>query len=237
MYLLIDAGNSRLKYGLHDGEAWLLQQSGSLQEDALAIPAGFAAQKIVIANVAGQDVARRLQTLLAPCDAPIEWLKASVQRCGVVNDYENPAALGADRWAAAIAAWQQMGEACMVISAGTATTIDLVSQAGHFRGGCILPGLVTMLESLTVKTADLPMGTGHFQLPPRNTHDAITTGCLLAQAGAIERMASLLGKGAPVLLTGGNAERIQPYLQLPVRLIPGLVLDGLLEIATDGGME
>lgn len=233
MYLLIDAGNTRLKYGLHDGKAWLTQEICPLDAD-IELPAGLKLQKIVIANVAGQKVAQGLQARLIQHEAPTEWLKASAQRCGLINNYENPSALGADRWAAAIAGWQRTGKACLVVSAGTATTIDLISHEGRFCGGCILPGLSTMLESLSTRTASLPLSTGNFQLPPRNTHDAIATGCLLAQTGAIEHMASLLDKDATILLTGGNAQRIQPHLRLPAHLVPGLVLEGLLQIATDG---
>lgn len=233
MYLLIDAGNTRLKYGLHDGADWLVQDASALDAaEPLRLPPAVRPHRIVVSNVAGDAVAGRIDALLKDFDAPVEWLRASPRRCGLANGYAHAEALGPDRWAAAIAGWRTSG-ACLVVSAGTATTIDIVMAAGHFAGGCILPGLDTMLDSLPRRTAGLPRSHGAYAIPPRNTHDAIATGCLLAQAGAIERMAEEAGR-PPVLLTGGNAERILPCLRLPARHMPGLVLDGLLAIATDG---
>lgn len=231
MYLLIDAGNTRIKYGLHDGTNWLAQNACALDApELLSLPAGIRPRRVLVSNVAGVSVAERIGARLESYGAEVEWLRASQSRCGLANGYERVETLGTDRWAAAIAGWRTRG-ACLVVSAGTATTIDIVTAEGLFAGGCILPGLDTMIESLPLRTAGLPCSTGRYELPPRNTHDAIATGCLLAQAGAIERMAE--AAGSPVLLTGGNAERILPHLRLPASYLPGLVLDGLLAIATD----
>ncbi|MEN3110412.1 type III pantothenate kinase [Uliginosibacterium paludis] len=233
MHLLIDAGNSRLKYGLHDGRQWILQNDTNGLAPELLLPDGLIPTGIVVSNVAGAAVGQQISKVIDSFAAPVEWLSASASRCGLINDYERPGALGSDRWAAAIAARRLTQSECLVVSCGTATTIDIVRADGHFAGGCILPGLQTMLDSLVRRTAGLPLSTGNLKLPPRNTHDAIATGCLLAQAGAIERMARLLGDGAQIILTGGNAERIKPHLQIAASLRPGLVLDGLLAVALD----
>ncbi len=233
MYLLIDAGNSRLKYGLHDGRTWLLQADTSGLAPELRLPAEASPHKILVSNVAGQAVGEQIARALEKFSAPVEWLSSSKCRCGLSNAYEQPESLGTDRWAAAIAAWQMTTSECLVVCCGTATTIDLITAEGVFSGGCILPGLETMLESLVKRTAGLPLSTGELKLPPRNTHDAIATGCILAQTGAIERMADLSGKHTRILLTGGNASRIQPHLQRPAVLHAGLVLDGLLAIARE----
>lgn len=233
MFLLIDAGNSRLKYGLHDKQRWLSQGDTSLLQPDFNLPADFEPARIIVSNVAGAETGNRIQQALSRFAARVEWFRASAQRCGLINDYEQPDTLGADRWAAAIAAWKHLHSACIVVSCGTATTIDLINDQGHFTGGCILPGLDTMLESLARKTAGLPLSTGTLILPPRNTHDAIATGCLLAQSGAIEHMARQLGPDASLLLTGGNAVRIHPHLQVKASIKQGLVLEGLLNVARE----
>lgn len=232
-FLLIDAGNSRVKFGCHADGEWL--QRDTLQLDAPAnLPADFEPERIVIANVAGEHVAQTLEATLDPWRDRIEWLRGSPERCGLHCDYEDPLRLGADRWAAAIGAWNLLRTACLVVCAGTATTVDVVTGDGHFSGGCILPGLELMIDSLARGTAGLPRAEGRFALPPRNTHDAITTGCLQAQVGAIDRMRTLLPAAAPVLLAGGNGGLLAPYLEGDVREMPWLVLEGLLAVAQRG---
>ncbi|PLK47945.1 type III pantothenate kinase [Uliginosibacterium sp. TH139] len=233
MYLLIDAGNTRLKYACHDGSRWLSQHAVALDAPGLTLPVGFAPARIVIANVAGPGVAAHLERLLTDIHAPCEWLMASAMRCGLRNDYEHPASLGADRWAAAIGAWHMLRSNALVVCAGTATTIDIVQDTGNFAGGCILPGLELMLDALAHNTAGLPRSRGNYVMPPRNTHDAIASGCLLAQTGAIQLIAMQLPPATPILVAGGNGARLLPHLGATARLQSDLVLQGLLAIATD----
>lgn len=243
MFLLIDAGNSRVKIACHDGGHWLLRAAlGDVAQFAASLPGGFQPQRIVIANVAGPAMAERLQRALVGFSAPIEWLQGSAQRCGLRCDYAQPARLGPDRWAAAIGAWQHLASDCLVVCAGTATTVDVIRQPGIFAGGCILPGLDLMLEALAAKTAALPRAQGSLPeeallTPPTETHAAIRAGCLHAQLGAIERMAALLPAGAPILLAGGHAEALAPHLGERARLLPWLIMDGLLAIATESGIN
>jgi len=90
-----------------------------------------------------------------------------------------------------------------------------------------------MKSSLARKTAGLPLARGRFSAEPRNTADAIETGCLLAQAGAIERAFAAMEHGAACVLAGGAASRIAQHLSIPVRLVDNLVLEGLVRIAED----
>jgi type III pantothenate kinase len=120
-----------------------------------------------------------------------------------------------------------------VVTAGTATTVDVLRGDGRFVGGVILPGLELMKRSLARDTAGLPLAKGRFAGEPRNTADAIETGCLLAQAGAIERAFATMEPGAACVLAGGSARRIARHLSIPVRLVDNLVLEGLVRIAED----
>ena len=122
---------------------------------------------------------------------------------------------------------------CLVVAAGTATTADILRSDGTFAGGVILPGFDLMKRSLAHNTAGLPLAKGRFSNPPRSTADAIETGCLLAQAGAVERAFAATDPGAVCLLAGGAAERIAPHLSIPVRLVDNLVLEGLVQIAKE----
>jgi type III pantothenate kinase len=87
-----------------------------------------------------------------------------------------------------------------------------------------------MQRALSRNTAGLPLSRGRFAQEPRCTADAIESGCLHAQAGAIERMYARLEAGAVCLVSGGNAERIQPILNIPARVVDNLALEGLVRI-------
>ena len=228
MILCLDAGNTRLKYGLGDGSGWRLQ--GALDYKAFAdLPAKLPEKptRIFACNVAGEEVRLHIEALAAGLGLPLAWLTSAFAACGVSNGYDNPRQLGADRWAALIAARALHDGAAVVVMAGTATTIDALDAKGLFRGGLILPGLALMRAALASNTADLPHAAGRYQPQPTNTDDAIVSGAIHATLGAIERMHGTLGDAALCLLSGGAAEDLAPHMSVPCRLIDNLVLEGL----------
>lgn len=237
--LLIDAGNSRIKWALTEGAAWL--QQGVLDcTDASALRRQFAAwpapDRILVSNVAGAAVAQQIRAACAGWQQSVEFIAAQAEQCGVRNAYEQPAQLGSDRWAALIAAWQQTHTACLVVHCGTATTVDALSAGGEFRGGLILPGIALMRQSLAAATAGLAATAGEWREFPRNTADAMASGAIAATCGAIRRQYELLDTpGARCLLGGGAADFIQPHLQLPLERVDNLVLRGLQIIGTGNG--
>ncbi|MDK9704231.1 MAG: type III pantothenate kinase [Sulfuritalea sp.] len=228
MILCLDAGNTRLKYGLFDGAGWLKQRALDYARlDDLPSRLREKPARIVACNVAGEELRGRIEALAAQIGAPLDWLASSFTACGVTNGYDNPRQLGADRWAALIAARALHPGPCLVVMAGTATTIDALDDKGLFRGGLILPGLSLMRAALARNTADLPYAAGHYQPQPTNTDDAIVSGAIHATLGAIERMQATLGADALCLLSGGAAADLAPHLGLPHRLVDNLVLEGL----------
>ena len=235
--IAIDAGNTRIKWGVRDGANWVAQ--GALPTGDAASLAGVsagwpAAVRVVACNVAGGAVEEAISHALKTRFPSLLWLRSSAESCGVHNGYAQPERLGADRWAALIGARGQVSSACLVVCAGTASTVDWLDADGVFRGGLILPGVDLMRAALARNTAQLPLAEGKFSIAPRNTMDAIASGCLHAQIGAIERMFSgLAGEpGAVCLLTGGAAPRLAPHLNIPFRLEENLILDGLVRFAT-----
>jgi type III pantothenate kinase len=232
--LAIDCGNSRLKWGLHRDGAWLRQDSVPLGAIVRLEPQWRelgAVDKVVVSNVAGHAVGLEIEQLLARW--PVEPLRVAPRRsqCGVVNGYEEPERLGADRWAALIGARALEPGPCLVVDAGTATTADMLAADGTFTGGVIFPGVSLMKRALAQHAAQLFLAEGRFVPEPRNTRDAIETGCLLAQAGAIERVHASMAPGARCLVSGGNAAKIVPVLRIQARVVDNLVLEGLLKIA------
>ncbi len=236
MNIAIDAGNSRIKWGVHDGTRWLdtgvlaTADVAWLSEAADEWPAQA---RVVVCNVAGSEVAASISALLAERLTRASFLHASAEACGVRSAYEHPSQLGADRWAALIGARARSASACLVVCAGTATTVDLLDASGVFRGGLIVPGFDLMRAALAANTAQLPLADGVFRAAPRNTEDAIVSGCLQAQLGAVERMFAVIAgePGARCLLTGGAAERLATHLNIPFESVDNLILGGLLRYA------
>jgi type III pantothenate kinase len=240
MNLAIDAGNSRVKWGWHDGDRWTALASVSLIEFAAASHDinPFAAthedpQRIVISNVAGEDARELLLNWTSTFDCAPLWLTGEAERCGVRSRYERPEQLGPDRWATLIAARAQHKGSCLVVNAGTATTVDMLSAKGEFLGGAIMPGVELMRFVLHEHTGRLPIQKGSLREAPRNTADAIETGCRHAQAGMVERMRRAMGGAPACVVSGGNGRQLADSLALPCRYVEHLVLDGLALIALD----
>jgi type III pantothenate kinase len=232
LVLAIDCGNTRLKWGVNDGAGWRAQ--GSLVYADLP---GFAdllrsqphVECAVAANVAGPQVGEAVRAAVAALGLPLLWAKSQSAQHGVCNLYDNPEQLGADRWAALVGARALHPDACLVVCAGTATTVDVLDAEGNFQGGLILPGVELMCCALAANTAQLPLASGKFAGLPRNTMDAIVSGCLHAQAGAIERMFEQVAahSGAICLVGGGAAGQFFELLRVPKRHVDNLVLEGL----------
>ena len=240
-WLLVDAGNTRIKWGIHDGRSWVaLDAVATADADTLAdawTPV-IAVHRALASNVAGTGVAQTMDGLCAAAKVPLRFIRSEPRQLGVVNGYSDPAQLGSDRWAALIAAHHTERGHKLVVNAGTALTVDALTDDGHFLGGLIVPGPALMRRSLDRGTAGLRLTEGVFRGFPASTPDAITTGAIQAGAGAIERMgAAMARRGTPaarIVLSGGAAPEIAGHLHAPHAIHENLVLDGLALIARAG---
>ena len=249
MLLVIDIGNTRTKWALADSEGNLSPMELCLNADIghAKFPISQVT-KVVVSNVAGEQLANTITQLLQPL--VVHFVGATAQACGVKNQYA--ADLGTDRWAALVAAWHNTKHATVVVNAGTAITIDAlapsnnksaINQAAEFLGGTIMPGLNTMRASLSANAALLNVEEGVWQEFPTNTSDAIQAGCLNAIIGAINLMLKRLEKqcGRPplLLLSGGDADKIAQALGMQILnlatkqviITENLVLQGLVLLA------
>jgi type III pantothenate kinase len=242
--LVIDVGNSRMKWGLHGPRGWsTLGVTPNSEIGALSLRDWHSLARPVRAvgvNVAGEAARVRVEAQLARWRLAPEWLTATDAACGVTNRYARPAQLGADRWASLVAAWQRstatdlFPPACVVVNAGTAVTIDALDEEGVFRGGLILPGIRLMLQALAENTSGLKAPAGEFRNFPDNTADAIYTGAVQAVCGAIEQMRREIDSNPAHVrcyLAGGAAPEISLHMNPPLEVVDNLVLEGVLALA------
>jgi type III pantothenate kinase len=237
--LAIDAGNSRIKWGLAQDADWLARGAVATA-DAAALAQALAnleaPERIVVANVAGDAVAQSIAAAVLRFGIVADVLNSRDEQCGVRSSYATPGQLGPDRWAALVGARAIYDGACAVVNAGTTMTVDALSAEGVFLGGFIVPGYALMRAMLASNTARLALQEGRFSFFPDNTGDAIARGAINARAGAVDRMVRYMtdaGEVEPaVLLSGGDATLVAPLLNQRVQVVDNLVLEGLLRIGT-----
>lgn len=248
--LLIDIGNTRLKWALHADArpaAPVLAQGAEFLEHIERLAEGPWSQleppgRMLGCAVAGDAVRRRAEAQIEEAwDLSPQWVHASAAEAGLTNGYDHPARLGADRWVAMIGARQRMLAAgparpMVVVMVGTAVTVEAVDAQGRFLGGFILPGHGIMLRALESGTAGLHVPTGDVREFPTNTSDALTSGGTYAIAGAIERMVQHVrrhcGADPSCFMTGGAGWKMAPHMSVGFELVDSLIFDGLLEIAS-----
>lgn len=240
MILALDAGNSRIKWGLWQDRGFIAQGAIATRDAAGLFDVLHVHQQpsaVIGSNVAGAPVGAEIERALPPWRRHVRWIDSRATQCGVTSHYVAPEQLGTDRWAALIGAHRRGVGASVVVDAGTAVTVDALTAQGDFLGGLILPGIELMAQALARGTAGLPLETGAYEDFPRSTMNAIHSGAVQAIAGAIERVAQALAARAQgavqVLLCGGAAPSLAPRLSVPTVLAPALVLEGLVEIARE----
>jgi type III pantothenate kinase len=261
--LLLDAGNSRLKWALCEhGE--LSQQGGveyewprlAAQLDAsfttLAVATGRL-DGVLLCNVAGNKLEvvlrKKLATHWLPTDESavhrvqettsltIKNVIAQADAYGVRNAYQQPAQLGADRWAGLVAARQHCVGLTCIIDCGTALTVDVLTEEGVHAGGIIVPGMEMMIESL-IENTDGIASSGQAEVSPlavTNTADAVQAGVVAAMRGAVQQMLQYcrdeIGEEPTCVLTGGKAERLLSALPSDTIYDPDWLFKGLAIIA------
>ncbi|AAZ96414.1 Putative transcriptional acitvator, Baf [Thiobacillus denitrificans ATCC 25259] len=237
--ILLDAGNSSLKWAVVEDGTWLAR-GRSDYSDLSAVEAELdAGSECFIASVASRVYEEKLAALLTAAGCSAVWLKSEAAFDDVTNDYRDPTQLGVDRWMGLVAARARRRAPTLVVSAGTAMTVDALSGDGSFLGGLIVPGVALMQRSLQQGTAGGAAAGGAWQAFPRCTADAAYSGIIAALCGAVEgqhvRLAAHEGISPACLITGGGAETLLPHLGVDAEHVPTLVLEGIERVARAGG--
>ena len=248
MTVVVDIGNARIK--------WARVRHGALSEFGEALHVDDVEQalklfsadvttevnRIVGTNVAGGNIAARLNKLADECwGVSPEWINTSSEQFGVTCGYAEPCRLGVDRWVAVLAAYERASGAACVIDAGTAVTFDAVDAEGKHLGGLIMAGPRLVTATLRSETSEIGNTTMSEKIPRglqlmgRSTDEAVAHGAMLGVAAAVDRalkvVTDALRTEPLILLTGGHAKALCPWLESTVQYREHLVLEGLALIA------
>ena len=247
MILLLDVGNSRIKWATLEGGELTYQGATVHEQDNLrsfvnndlsAVPRPL---RVLVSNVTGKNFVDRFNREAETAwGIKAEFVVPAQSACGVINAYHEPERLGSDRWAALIGARHVHEGAVCVVDCGTALTIDLLAAGGEHLGGLIIPGLEMMRSALLDRTADitcnmesLPGDIG--AILPADTHGAVRAGALYAVIAVIDRVMTDLtdtaGTGITGVICGGAAPQLLPLLKMKFIHEPDLVIKGLAVIA------
>ena len=241
MFLLIDWGNSLLKYmEVADLSFAAIAQATIKQTDNLDhLKSNLAKnyQSILISSVRHNRENLELEKRLKRHSSNLFWAQTSTQACGVKCAYSQPQQLGVDRWLAVLAA-DKIAPSVAVISIGSAITFDVIKQHQHL-GGQIVPGVKLLLAGLAqtgqVKAEPDFQQAKTFVLGQSTTacvHQGVET--LIAQyLTELVRQSELQFQVDKILFCGGGGGDWANYFiadKQPVEHHPRLVFQGLLRL-------
>lgn len=251
MIALVDIGNTRVKWAVADGTRFAAAGAATHTDDAQAavdalmdaVPKGVG--RALIANVAGAALAPRLTTALQARGIRADYVATLAHGYGIRCAYADPARLGVDRWVGMVAARRLVAGDFCVIQAGTAVTFDAVDAEGRHLGGLIFAGPRVLADALDRNTGRIGP-TKPARNPPsgldllgRSTEVAVAHGAMLSLAAGLDRAVAVVcaafGHAPAVVLTGGGAGSLGPWLETHVRTSADLVLAGLAYMAEQGG--
>lgn len=246
MLLTVDIGNTNVVFGLYDGQSLVQTFRASTDRTRTADEYGVLLHQLFALR--GLDASCVGAAIIASVVPPLTDVMADAIRhafareplvvgpglkTGVAVLYENPRDVGADRIVNAVAAFERVQGAVIVVDFGTATTFDCISPKGEYLGGVIVPGVQVSLDGLLARAAKLT----RIELaePPRvvgrNTTHALQSGVVFGYAslvdGMVERLERELGFTCQVLSTGGLAPLIVKHTLRAQQVDPHLTLEGL----------
>ena len=235
MNLLVDIGNSRLKWAvMQDGALVTGRALVNLQITRHALVETWKMQtspeRLAVACVSRASLLELVLAVAVELWPTIEIIhvKSEAHAFGVYNAYQQPEKLGVDRWLALVAVRNHYQLPACIVDCGTAITVDLIDTDGKHQGGLISPGLTLMKKSLAEGTEALQFYERNFIFGPANfTEAAIYSGTLAAAAGLIEHVLSKQSNAMQLILTGGDAEIIATQLSIKPIIDIDLVLRGL----------
>lgn len=237
MRLLIDIGNTQIKYVFQESNAALFSKviycDYTTFLSKLAKSTFSNVCSIIVANVKVTEIVAEIESWASQHSIAFFQVHSQAKAFGVCSSYKQPACLGVDRWLALIAAHQLYPKMnVLIIDAGTATTVDLLTVNGEHLGGWIMPGVQTMFDSLISNTEKIiadPINIASVSFGV-DSSECVNYGTWAMTVGAIKEAVNQANTLLPldkVILTGGNSKQIINLVPKTYELIPELLFHGL----------
>lgn len=236
MILDIDAGNTRIKWRVTDGNLVIARgetltasvaQADPLEIDGIDGIDGI--NRIRLACVSGNQIVENLHNQLTDkFGIHLELAEVTDRASSVICGYRDHTQLGVDRWLALVAAYAKENQAVIVVDAGSAVTVDIVCAEGVHQGGYIVPGLRLMHEVLWQGTDRIKVEAKpivEISEPGLSTDEAVDKGCILMLVSMVESLAAKYQ--SKLIVTGGDGSLLSEALNVDAELYPDLVLEGL----------
>ena len=235
MILLIDQGNSALKWCCYHDNSFTKSVVGELNELVdFAKSNDKSITDIYISCVKNQKQVSLISSTFKQNNIckPLRIATTSANFGSLTNGYHQFEKLGVDRWLAMIAAWQKLQSGFIVVDAGSALTLDIVDNTGQHIGGHIIPGLSMQIKLLITDTDGIAVNSNNkaqAYIPGHSTTEAVLSGCLTNLCCYIDKMYQCYGEAhtLPLFLTGGDAVHLTAGLTIKHQLDNKLVLEGL----------
>lgn len=241
MRLLVDAGNTRVKWQIRSVDNYVLCQGAdsiaSLESGAFDWPELSGVLSAAVSTVVSEPLRAMLeQGIVGRANIPVRFYWSEPLRGCLANAYRDVTAMGADRWHAMYGAWADCHDALVIIDAGSALTVDFVDREGLHLGGYILPGRGMMLRSLRSDAARVRFDEDNASCaqPGVDTRECVIHGQAWLWEGLAARLREDVQarKTRRIYITGGDADLLR-FEGVDVVRRPSLVLDGLALIAEE----
>ncbi|WOH36909.1 type III pantothenate kinase [Thalassotalea fonticola] len=234
MNLLIDVGNTRVKYALVENNQ-LSNINHCSTFDFLKLLSSFNhISSIIIASVSNQLFSQEIHTWADSEDIYIKALSTEAESFGIKNSYKNYNTMGVDRWLAVIGAeLLYPNENILIVDAGTAITFDLLDKYKQHQGGWIIPGVDLMMQALCKNTDNVFAQPGEIEVLAfgKNTSDNVNLGCwstaTAAVHGAVAMTKNTEHSVERVIFTGGNGSDLNRLGQFKMDYIDNLIFIGM----------
>jgi type III pantothenate kinase len=235
---LLDLGNSRLKCARLQADGRAGEVLALAHEDAGALAALIAHLGAAgpddgawLASVAAPSRTTAVESALQAAGWRVHRVRTQAACAGLRIAYADPSRLGVDRFLALLAASARDDGPWLLVSAGSALTVDLLGADGVHVGGAIAPTPEAMRAALAARFVQLDLPAGTATDFADDTADAIASGCEAAALGLVERSLRAarrrLGVSPALLVTGGGSAWLEGVDHAPTHVVPALVLDGL----------
>jgi type III pantothenate kinase len=241
MSWLLDLGNTRLKYrrtAATNANALAHGEPRFLDDLAAALGPAAPGERAWLASVADPVLTEAVLERLAHVGYDAQRVRVRPEALGVRIAYAEPARLGVDRFLALLAAHARKDGPWLLVSVGSALTVDLLAIDGAHAGGLIAPSPSHMREALAERFPALSIDGGELGDWAADPGDAVASGAMAAAAGLVERAHRLaragLGTEPRVLVSGGGAAPVRAALPFANEYVDAPVLDGLARLAAAG---